>query len=323
MQQLVKLTGIARLAAESSLLSEKRRVEYRSLPTRQWLNRCTSKRVFFHWTINPYRGCEYGCKYCYARFTHEFMERSELDAFETEIYAKDWSELSFRSALRRVKEGQVIGIGTATDPYQPAERRFGLTRRVLENLIGLHGLSIFITTKSDLVARDAGLLRELGKSNEVRVTASITTLDCELARLIEPFAPRPDLRMRAVAGLNAAGVSAGVIASPVLPLITDGEQNLEAVAQAARVAGADQFGANVLFLKPSAQKVFFPFLEARFPQHLARYRQSYASGAFLRGTYPEEIRRRLAEIRKRVSIGMRDLARTNPPRPPGAQLLLF
>ena len=323
MQQLVKLTGIARLAAEGSLLSEKRRVEYRSLPTRQWLNRCTSRRVPFHWTINPYRGCEYGCKYCYARFTHEFMERSELDAFETEIYAKDWTARNFRSELRRVKEGQVIGIGTATDPYQPAERRFGLTRKVLECLIGLHGLSIFITTKSDLVARDAGLLQELGKSNEVRVTASITTLDCELARLIEPFAPRPDLRMEAIAELNSANVSAGVIASPVLPLITDSEENLEAVAQAARVAGADQFGANVLFLKPSAQKIFFPFLEARFPQHLARYRQSYAWSAFLRGTYPEEIGERIAAIRSRVGIGMRDLARTNAPRPPGAQLLLF
>ncbi len=142
-----------------------------------------------------------------------------------------------------------MGIGTATDPYQPAERKFHLTRQVLEAMTGVQGISIFITTKSDLVARDAALLRDLGNNNEVRVTLTVTSMDCELARLTEPFAPRPDLRMKAVAELVRAGVHAGVIASPVLPLITDSEENLEKVAQAAKDAGADQFGANVLFLK--------------------------------------------------------------------------
>ncbi len=323
MQELVTLTGIARLASQGVLLAEKRRVEYRSLPTRKFLNRCQSARVPFNWTINPYRGCEYGCKYCYARFTHEFMELREPDSFETEIYAKDWDLEAFRRELRSLKEGDVIGLGTGTDPYQPAERRFGLTRRVLEAFVGVQGISIFVTTKSDLVARDALILHELSKHNEVRVTASVTTMNRKLARLIEPFAPRPDLRMKAVAELRLANVAAGVIASPVLPLMTDSEENLESVARCAKEAGADQFGANVLFLKPCVQKVFFPFLESKFPQYLSRYRRGYASDAFLKGAYPERIRKRVEDIRQRIGIGRRDLERTNPPQPPQSQLLLF
>ncbi len=141
MQQGAGLVGIARLASESELIEEKHRVEYRTLPTRRWLNRCQSERVPFHWTINPYRGCEYGCKYCYARFTHEFMERWDPLAFETEIYAKDWDAAAFREELKSTKAGQIIGIGTATDPYQPAERRCGSTRKVLAELLTVKGLT--------------------------------------------------------------------------------------------------------------------------------------------------------------------------------------
>jgi DNA repair photolyase len=324
MQQLVKLVGIARLAAEGTLLSEKRRVEYRTLPTRKWLNRCHSQRVPFDWSINPYRGCEYGCKYCYARFTHEFLERRDPQLFEREIYAKDWDANAFREELKGVKFGHIIGIGTATDPYQPAERKFLLTRQVLETLVDhVEGASIFVTTKSNLVSRDADLFVQLGKRNEVRITVTVTTMDRELARLTEPFAPRPDLRMKAVADLAAAGVAVGVIANPVLPLITDSEENLESVARAAKEAGADQFGANVLFLKPVAQRVFFPFLAERFPQHLKRYRASFAQGAYLRGSYPERIRAMVTGIRRRVGIPERDMDRAVLPRPAGAQLMLF
>src|SRR5579863_7255961 len=119
MDQLIRLTGIARLAAEGTVLDNKRRVEYRTLPTRRWLNHCDSRRVPFHWSINPYRGCEYGCKYCYARYTHEFIERRDTAAFETEIYAKDWDSNAFAQELKSLKAGQIVGIGTATDPYQP------------------------------------------------------------------------------------------------------------------------------------------------------------------------------------------------------------
>jgi DNA repair photolyase len=323
MHQLVKLVGIARLAAEGTVLQEKRQVEYRSLPTRRWLNRCNSNRVPFHWTINPYRGCEYGCKYCYARFTHEFLELRDPVSFEREIYAKDWDPHEFRTELKSVKPGQVIGLGTATDPYQPAERKFFRTREVLKAMIGVRGISLFVTTKSDLTARDAALFRELSKHNEVRVTTSVTTTDAALARLIEPMAPRPDLRLRAVAALSAEGVHTGVIASPVLPWITDSRQNLESIAQAAKKSGSDQFGANVLFLKPSAQRVFFPFVEQQFPEYFAKYRNLYSTGSFLRNDYADRLRESIREIRNAVSIGTRDFERTAPPSVPDAQMLLF
>jgi DNA repair photolyase len=323
MEQLVRLVGIARLAAEGALLSEKRRVEYRTLPTRKWLNRCDSKRVPFDWSINPYRGCEYGCKYCYARYTHEFMELRDSEAFETEIYAKDWDAAAFRNELRSVKPGHIIGIGTATDPYQPAERSFRRTRAVFEELLAVRGASIFITTKSNLVPRDIDLLQQLREHNDVSVTFSVTTMNRELARLTEPFAPRPDLRIDAVARLSEAGISAAVIANPVLPLITDTEENLEAVARAAKLAGARQFGANVLFLKPCSQRVFFPFLAEKFPQYLRRYEASYSAGAYLKGRYPERIREMVSQIRERVGIPARDMASVVPPPAPDAQMLLF
>ena len=323
MEQLVRLVGIARLASEGTVISEKRRVEYRTLPTRKWVNRCDSTRVPFQWSINPYRGCEYGCKYCYARYTHEFLERRDVEAFETEIYAKDWDPAAFQDELKAVKPGQVLGIGTATDPYQPAERKFGRTRQVLEGLKTLYGTSIFITSKSNLVTRDIALLKDLAIHNDIGVTLTVTTMDRELARLIEPMAPRPDLRMQAVAELAGAGVRVGVIANPVMPLITDTEANLESVAKAAKQAGAYQFGASVLFLKPCAQRVFFPFLAERFPQHLARYEKSFSMSPFLRGAYPERIRELVNDIRKRVGISSRDLDRMKPPQPPGSQMALF
>lgn len=254
---LVRLVGIARMAAESSVLIEKRRVEYRNLATRKWLNRCQSERVPFDWTINPYRGCEFACKYCYARYTHDFLERHDPAAFETEIYAKEWNAAEFQEELRSVKAGQMIAIGTATDPYQPAERRFLSTQNVLEALARLRGVSICLTTKSSLVSRDAALFLALAEHNRVQVTVTVTTTNRALARLTEPYAPSPEMRLKTVAKLAEAGVSVSVMASPILPLITDSESNLLGVARAAKEAGAQRFGAHVVFLQPAAQRVFF------------------------------------------------------------------
>ncbi len=323
MENVVKLVGIARSAAEGSRLTTKRRVEYRTLPTRKWLNRCQSDRVPFDWTINPYRGCEFGCKYCYARFTHDFMERRAPDAFETEIYAKTWDSRSFRHELASLRPGSRIGIGTATDPYQPIERTQGLTRQLLDCMRYVQGVSLFLTTKSDLVARDIDVLKALTLHNHLHVTVTVTTTDRKLARLTEPFAPRPDLRLHAVSQLASAGIPVGVIANPVLPLITDSEDNLESVARAAKDAGADQFGANVLFLMPAAQRTFFPFLAENFPQHLKRYQASFAEGAYLHGKYPERIRALVENIRERVGLPSREAMRMPFFEQANPQLSLF
>src|SRR3981189_3032803 len=147
-----QLIGIARLASQGELLREGHQVEYFTLPSRSLLNRCVSNRAMpFTWTINPYRGCEFACKYCYARYTHEFMEMRDGVDFEQKIYVKQHTANLLRQELRRVKPGEQIAIGTATDPYQPAERRFEVTRAILEELARHEGLDLGLITKGNLV----------------------------------------------------------------------------------------------------------------------------------------------------------------------------
>src|SRR5437762_12265531 len=153
-----KLVGIARLAAEGESLREGHDVEYFTLPVRSLLNRCTVSRMPFTWTINPYRGCEFACKYCYARYTHEFMELRDGVDFERKIFVKQHAADLLRQELRRVKSGESIAIGTATDPYQPAERRFEVTLAILEELARHSGLEIGIVTKSNMIVRDVEVL---------------------------------------------------------------------------------------------------------------------------------------------------------------------
>ena len=292
------LVGIARLAAQSPVLEAKSRVEYFSLASRSILNRCSSPRMPFTWTINPYRGCEFGCQYCYARYTHEFLELHDSREFEERIYAKDRAADLLRSELRRRVEG-AIAIGTSTDPYQPAERRFGVTRSLLEVFAAERGRSLSITTKSDLIRRDIDLLTLVARANVLHLNVTVTTIDPDLARKLEPRAPRPDLRMAAVADLASAGLSVGVFLNPLLPGITDGIANLDAVARAASGAGARSLGGGILFLMPCAQKVFFPFLDREFPHLAPRYRERFAHNPYLRGPYANLIRERVARIRAR------------------------
>ena len=148
----------------------------------------------FPYTINPYRGCEFGCRYCYARYTHEFMGMEDGRLFEERIYAKAGAGELLRQELRRLPEGH-IAIGTSTDPYQPAERRFEVTRRILEVFVGERGRSLSITTKSNLIERDVELLAQIARANVLHINMTITTLDADLARKLEPRAPRPDLRV--------------------------------------------------------------------------------------------------------------------------------
>src|SRR6202051_406488 len=289
--------GIARLAASSLLADAKRGAEYYLLPARSILNKCDSEDVPFTWTVNPHRGCEFGCKYCYARYTHEYMDLDGAE-FETKIFVKDDAGgLAARELVAKAVRGEHIAIGTATDPYQPAEREFGATRAILEQMAARKGLSISITTKSDQVLRDVDLLRRIAEHSGVSVNLSITTMRTRLARILEPRAPRPDLRMRAVQELRRAGIAAGVFAMPVLPGITDREEDLEALARAARDAGAQWFAASVLFLMPSAQKQFLPFLDAKFPKLAQRYREWFSREAYAPETYRKEISAQVAALR--------------------------
>jgi DNA repair photolyase len=295
------LVGIAKLAAESEVLEAKRLVQYFEIGCRSVLNR-TRPGLPFQWSINPYRGCEYGCRYCYARYTHEFMELRESQDFEDHIYAKSNVAQILRQEVRHLTRGAAIAIGTATDPYQPAERRFQRTRCILEVFTKCSDLSIHVTTKSDLVPRDIDLFQEIGRHNQFNVNLTITTLDRELARKLEPRAPRPDLRLKAVRKLADAGIVVGVFPNPIMPLITDQEQRLDRLAKAARDHGASYFGGGVLFLQPCSRRVFLPFVEKNFPHLLRRYQERYESSAYLKGAYPEMIRERIGVIRDRYGL---------------------
>jgi DNA repair photolyase len=299
-----KLVGIARIAAEAESLREGHNVEYFTLGTRSLLSRVVSGRNLpFTWAINPYRGCEFACKYCYARYTHEFMELRDGVDFERKIFVKQQAAGLLRSELKKVKLGEEIAIGTATDPYQPAERRFEITRAILEELARHSGLTIGIVTKSNLVTRDVEILRLVGDRNRICVNMTVTTVDAELARKLEPRAPRPDLRLEAVRQLNLEGVDAGVICAPVLPEITDRPRDLEALVKAASEAGAKWIFANPLFLKPCSAAVFLPFLAEHFPALVDDYKKRYEGRAFLPKGYGQRLSQLIGAFRRKYGIG--------------------
>ena len=300
------LVGIARLAAQGESIRQGHHVEYFTLESHSLLNRVVSaRRRPFQWAINPYRGCEFACKYCYARYTHEFMELSDLD-FEQKIFVKENAAWLLRQELNRVPRNEAIAIGTATDPYQPAERRYGVTRALLEELARHSGLRLGIVTKSDLILRDVELLRAIREKNDFHVSITITTLDADLARILEPRAPRPDLRLKAVEQLNLAGVPAGINCAPVLPGITDAPTALEALVEAASQARAIYIFANPLFLKPCSAAIFLPFLEKEFPHLVEDYRRRYAERSFLPPSYGKRLSEMIAKFRRKHGIGKKD-----------------
>jgi DNA repair photolyase len=300
------LIGIAKLAAEGEALAAGHKVDYFSIENRSLLARCNSPRVPFRWMINPYRGCEFACKYCYARYTHEFMElRDGLD-FERKIYVKQHSAWLLRQDLKHVRPGESIALGTSTDPYQPAERKFGITRAIMEEFARHEGLSLGMVTKSDLVLRDLDLLRAISARNRLSIHITVTTTKTELARILEPRAPRPDLRLSAVKKLVEAGIHAGINCAPVLPGITDSPADLESVVRAAAAAKARSVAAHPLFLKPCSEKVFMPFLEENFPHLVQSYKVRYANRAFLPAQYSRRISVLMRKLCEKYKIGKRD-----------------
>ena len=297
------LVGIARLAAASPKVRDRAEVEYFSLESRSTLNRESSGHMPFDWTINPYRGCEFGCRYCYARYTHEFMEIRDGKDFERKIFAKVNAPEVLRAELRAAKDkGLAIALGTATDPYQPAEKHFEITRRMLEVFAEFEALDFSITTKSTLILRDLDLLQVISQRHRFGVHMTVTTTNERLARLLEPKAPPPAKRLEAVAALAQAGIYVGVNAMPILPGLNDDPAALEDLARLAAEAGAKFIYGNVLFLMPSAMKQFMPFLEAEFPRLVKRYRLLYARSAYLNGEYKEQMMKLVAELRSSYGL---------------------
>src|SRR5450759_3013378 len=292
-----------RTARQLPVIGEQKDIRYYSSPARSVLNGPETTGMGF-WSINPYIGCAFGCAYCYARYTHRYvMERAATDekmtdvlgeaynrlppwlAFERNIFVKRNAPGILSRTLRfgsdrhlKLLDGETIVIGTATDPYQPAERRFGVTRGILEVLAEHPGLKVSIITKSPLITRDIDLLSRINRLSDLSIHISLITLDRELARRIEPRSPTPESRVRALARLREAGLDVGINCMPVLPGITDNPSDLEALVKRVSEAGATHVGACALRLQPAARKRYLPFIEEQFPHLAERYRNTYANG---------------------------------------------
>jgi DNA repair photolyase len=300
------LSPLGRIAAAAPLDSSGCLTEYRPLASRSILNKTTSNRGLpFTHAINPYRGCEFACRYCYARYTHEFMEMTEPEDFERKIYFKQNAAWLLTQELKRLKPDTEIALGTATDPYQPLERKQGVTRSLLEVFAHHSGFRLGIVTKSTLITRDLDLLEEISKRHKLTVHLTVTTMNTRLARILEPRAPRPDLRMQTLAKLRQAGLRAGVLCSPLMPGITDSRSSIRAVAKAAAGAGARFFAAGALFLKPCSQPTFFRFVRENFPEQLAAYERRYGQNAFVSAEYRKRMADLVASICSEFKLGKR------------------
>ena len=316
-----KLAPLVRRAAEAAQLSDGHEVEYMGLEVKSILNWSVSKRRDWQvWSINPYRGCEFACRYCYARYTHEFLEPKPepgappvtpyYQAFEQKIFVKQHAAWLLEQELRKLeKQGRLpqdeIAIGTATDPYQPIERREQVTRSLLEVFARKSGLGLGIITKSTLIERDIDLLREIASRNRLSLHITITTPDAQLARMLEPRAPRPDLRFRTVARLRAAGLRVGVMCCPLMPGITDSVAALERMAKLSAQADACFMAANTLYLKPCSKPVFFKFIAENYPHLQKEYAERFAVRDFATPWYAREISARVAAVCKKHKLGQR------------------
>ncbi|MGF1629882.1 MAG: PA0069 family radical SAM protein [Kiloniellaceae bacterium] len=306
--------------------------------TRSIITRNTSPDVPFDRSINPYRGCEHGCIYCFARPSHAWLGYSPGLDFETKILAKPEAAALLRKELaRKAYKPEPIALGTNTDPYQPLERRLKITRSILEVLKETRH-PFTIVTKSNLVLRDLDILAPMARENLVRVMLSLTTLDRGLARVMEPRAPIPERRLEAIRTLNAAGVPAGVLTAPVIPAINDAE--LEALLEAAARAGARHAGYVLLRLPLEIKALFAEWLETHFPDRKSKVlnlvRDTREGGLYqaefgLRqrgsGVYADLIATRFKQAARRLDLNRGaaplDVTRFQPPKPDNRQLSLL
>ncbi len=269
-------------------------VRYREVTVKSALTRVQGTP--FAWSLDPYRGCAHACRYRYAREYHARMGRDSGAGFDREIEVKTNFAEVLRLELRRLRLPGTVALGTGTDPYQPCEGRYRLTRRTLQTLVA-SGLPLVIVTKGTLVVRDIDLLMKLARSVPVRVCVSIATVDHAVAKRAEPDAPPPRARLEAIRRLRSAGIHAGVLAAPVLPDLTDGDASLDAVAVAARAHDASFFSIRPLKLDPGVRPHSFAFLAERFPVLLPATAQRFADRVNQDRGYVDDLERRVARIR--------------------------
>jgi DNA repair photolyase len=248
-----------------------------------------SSRMGFRYTINAYRGCSHSCAYCFARPTHQYLNLNMGEDFERKIVVKVNAVEKLRAELRSPKwGGDLIAMGTNTDPYQRAEGRYHLTEGIVR-VLGEARNPFSILTKGTLILRDLDVLTEAAARTDVRCALSIGTLDEELWRATEPGTPHPRRRLEAVRRLNAAGIPTAVLVAPIIPGWSDRPEQLEEVASACRDAGATSVTPVVLHLRPGVREHFLAFLDGRNPALAAELRARYGNRSYLPQSAQEAI----------------------------------
>ena len=295
------------------------RAEYREEPCRSALN--AVKGMAFKWSLNPYMGCVHQCTFCYVRAFERRADRPSDDRYGQAIRVKtNVVEVLRRELARPSWKGEGVAIGAATDPYQPAEGRYRLTRGCLEALAEARN-PFSIITRGPLIVRDVDVLVEAARRADVAVTFSVPTVDPEVWRKTEPGTAPPRQRLRALSRLVEAGVRASVGMAPILPGISDSPSQLAEVIRAARDAGACGVWANVLFLRPGTREHFLENLARDWPEELERYERLYESRAYLPGAETKPVRARVADLAKEYGIRDRRRIRLEPERPVVAEQL--
>ena len=290
------------------------RVEYREEPCRSALNRV--KGMPFDWSLNPYMGCVHRCTFCYVRHFEHRSDRPFDDRYGRSIRVKtNVAEVLRRELARPSWERESVVVGAATDPYQPAEGRYQLTRSCLEALAEAAN-PFGIITRGPMIVRELDVLVAGARRADVSVTFSVPTLDVEVWRKTEPGTAPPRQRLRALEKLVAAGVKASVGMAPILPGISDRPEQLREVVRAAREAGACGVWANVLFLRPGTREHFLESLARDWPDELERYEQLYAGRAYLGADETKPVRARVAELAREIGIADRRAVRLEPPAAP-------
>jgi DNA repair photolyase len=290
------------------------RVEYREEPCKSALN--PVKGMGFNWSLNPYMGCVHRCTFCYVRHFEHRSDRPSDDRYGTSIRVKTNVAAVLRKELARASwEHEHVAVGAATDPYQPAEGKYKLTRACLEAFRDASN-PFSIITRGPMIVRDLDVLVDAARRADVAVTFSIPTLDEEVWRRTEPSTAHPRQRLRAVKALIDAGVKAGVGMAPILPGISDRPEQLREVVRAAREAGATGVWTNILFLRPGTREHFLEHLAEDWPEQLPQYERLYAGKAYLGSSEVKPLKEQVGALAREYGIRDRRSVRLAPPPEP-------
>jgi DNA repair photolyase len=278
------------------------KASYQTINCKTLLHRINVKFLPFKWTINPYRGCEHSCVYCYGRYSHEYLGLNSNKDFEQIIKVKkNAGDILDAEFSRPWWRKSLVNIGSVTDPYQPAENTFGITRDILKIFLK-HENPFIIGTKSNLILRDVDILEKIAQQTFLNVIITITTTDEELRKKIEPNSPTTNERLEAISKLSGAGVPVGVLFVPILPYLTDNEEAINDVMSAIANAGANFVIPSVLNLKKSCKERYFAFLKNEFPHLIEKYQQLYSSAYVPKG-YTNKIYKLTSHTQKLYGLG--------------------